>query len=140
MLKKFKFMVKGVANPLADFVIRAISHEQKGKDNYLIRCRYTQSELDNFVDRANAAWESVCEYVKSEEICKVSLEISLEQNMKPYFQITFGEKRYKIAIPERADGLESLKKEFGEYYVNEHLYEAVYGWINGDYTGYGVET
>ena len=136
MIKKFKFMVKGVENPLADFVIRAIRHELKGKDNYLIRCRYyTQSELDGFVDRANAAWESVCEYVKSEEICKVSLEISLEENMKPYIRIIFGGKHYKIAIPERADGLESLKKEFGEYYVNEHLYEAVYGWINGDYIG-----
>lgn len=135
MIKKFKFMVKGVENPLTNFVIRAISHEQKGKDNHLIRCRcYIQSELDDFVNRANAAWESVCEYVKKDETCKVQLEISLEKNMKPYLQVTFGGKLYKIAIPENGNGIESLKKEFGDYYGNEHFYEAVYGWINGDYT------
>lgn len=142
-IKKFGYMVKGIENPLTNLIAMAIEYEQgNNKNNYLVRTkRCTSSELNDFINRANAAWESACDWVYAStnkpiefEVSTVTQEFSRWRETLPYIQIKCGKSFFRIGIPKEAYGLKSLQKKFGDFYVIDDIRPIVNGWLNKDYT------
>lgn len=149
MLKKYEYMVKGVNNPLTEIVIKVLNYKYKdNKGNWLLNGsksgRLTLSDLDDFVNRANSVWETVCDLRKEKDI-PVNFEVSsvtqvfdknyINYKILPYVQLGFGRSFYRINIPEGALNFKFLQESFGEYYRNEDVSNIIDDWINGYYTG-----
>ena len=142
-IKKFGYMVKGIENPLTNLIAMAIEYERgDNKSHYLVKTkRCTSSELDDFINRANVAWESACEWVYAStnkpiefEISTTVQEFSRWRETLPYIQIKCGKSFFRIGIPKEADGLKSLQKKFGDFYAIDDIRPIVNGWLNRDYT------
>lgn len=142
-IKKFEYMVKGIENPLTNLIATAIEYERgDNKNNYLVKTkRCTSSELNDFINRTNAAWESACDWVYAStnkpiefEISTTVQEFSRWREVLPYIQIKCGKSFYRIGIPKEAYGLERLRKKFGDFYVINDIRPIVNGWLNSDYT------
>lgn len=146
MINKYKYMVKGIENPLTEIVIKVLNYKYKdNKGNWLLNGskseRITLSDLDNFVNRANSVWETVCDLRKEKdvtvnfEVSSVTQVFSRDYKILPYVQIGFGRSFYRINIPEGAMNFKFLQESFGEYYRNEDVSNIIDDWINGYYTG-----
>lgn len=146
MIKKYGYMVKGVENPLTEIVIKVLNYKYKdNKGNWLLNGskseKLTLSDLDDFVNRANSVWETVCDLRKEKdepvnfEVSSVTQVFSRDYKILPYVQIGFGRSFYRMNIPEGAMNFEFLKESFGEYYRNEDVSNIIDDWINGYYTG-----
>lgn len=145
MINKYKYMVKGIENPLTEIVIKVLNYKYKdNKGNWLLNGskseRITLSDLDNFVNRANSVWERVCDLRKEKdtpvnfEVSSVTQVFSRDYKILPYVQIGFGRSFYRINIPEGAMNFKFLQESFGEYYRNEDVSNIIDDWINGYYT------
>lgn len=146
MIRKYKYMVKGIENPLTEIVIKVLNYKYKdNKGNWLLNGskseRITPSDLDDFVNRANSVWEIVCD-LRKEKDATVTFEVSSstqvftkDYKILPYVQIGFGRSFYRINIPEGAMNFKFLRESFGEYYKNEDVSNIIDDWINGYYTG-----
>lgn len=146
MINKYKYKVKGIENPLTEIVIKVLNYKYKdNKGNWLLNGskyeRITLSDLDDFVNRANSVWETVCD-LRKEKDEPVNFEVSsstqvFSRNYKipPYVQVGFGRSFYRINIPEGAMNFKFLQESFGEYYRNEDVSNIIDDWINGYYTG-----
>ena len=146
MIKKYGYTVKGIENPLTEIVIKALNYKYKdNKGNCLLGGskseRLTLSDLDDFVNRANSVWETICDLRKEKDV-PVNFEVSsvtqvFSRNYKilPYVQLGFGRSFYRINIPEGAMNFKFLQESFGEYYRNEDVSNIIDDWINGYYTG-----
>lgn len=69
MIKKYGYMFKGIENPLTEIVIKVLNYKYKdNKGNWLLNDskskKLTPSDLDDFVNRANSVWETVCDLRK----------------------------------------------------------------------------
>lgn len=150
MINKYKYMVKGIENPLTEIVIKVLNYKYKdNKGNWLLNGskseRITLSDLDDFVNRANSVWETVCDLRKEKdapvifEVSSVTQVFSRDYKILPYVQIgfgrTFGRSYYRINIPEGAMNFKFLQESFGEYYRNEDVSNIIDDWINGYHTG-----
>ena len=146
MINKYKYIVKGVENPLTEIVIKVLNYKYKdNKGNWLLSGskseRLTLSDLDDFVNRANSVWETVCDLRKEKdtpvnfEVSSVTQVFSVNYKILPYVQIGFGRSFYRINIPEGAMNFKFLQESFGEYYRNEDVSNVIDDWINGYYTG-----
>lgn len=145
MINKYKYKVKGIENPLTEIVIKVLNYKYKdNKGNWLLNGskseRITLSDLDNFVNRANSVWETVCDLRKEKdtpvnfEVSSVTQVFSRDYKILPYVQIGFGRSFYRINIPEGAMNFKFLQESFGEYYRNEDVSNIIDDWINGYYT------
>ena len=146
MIKKYGYMVKGVENPLTEIVIKVLNYKYKdNKDNCLLNGskskKLTLSDLDDFVNRANSVWETVCDLRKEKnvpvnfEVSSITQVFSRDYKILPYVQLGFGRSFYRINIPEGAMNFKFLQESFGEYYRNEDVSNVIDDWINGYYTG-----
>lgn len=146
MIKKYGYMVKGIENPLTEIVIKVLNYKYKdNKGNWLLNGskseRITLSDLDDFVNRANSVWETVCDLRKEKdepvnfEVSSVTQVFSRDYKILPYVQLGFGRSFYRINIPEGAMNFKFLQESFGEYYRNEDVSNIIDDWINGYYTG-----
>lgn len=146
MINKYKYKVKGIENPLTEIVIKVLSYKYKdNKGNWLLNGskseRITLSDLDDFVNRANLVWETVCDLRKEKdatvnfEVSSVTQVFSRDYKILPYVQLGFGRSFYRMNIPEGAMNFKFLKESFGEYYRNEDVSNIIDDWINGYYTG-----
>ena len=146
MIKKYEYMIKGIENPLAEIVIKVLNYKYKdNKGNLLLNGskseRITLSDLDDFVNRANSVWETVCDLRKEKdtpvnfEVSSVTQVFSRDYKILPYVQLGFGRSFYRINIPEGAMNFKFLQESFGEYYRNEDVSNIIDDWINGYYTG-----
>lgn len=146
MIQKYKYKVKGIENPLTEIVIKVLNYKYKdNKGNWLLNGskskRITPSDLDDFVNRANSVWETVCDLRKEKdtpvnfEVSSVTQVFSRDYKVLPYVQLGFGRSFYRINIPEGAMNFKFLQESFGEYYRNEDVGDIIDDWINGYYTG-----
>ena len=146
MIQKYKYTVKGIENPLTEIVIKVLNYKYKdNKGNWLLNGpkseRITLSDLDDFVNRANSVWETVCDLRKERdtpvnfEVSSVTQVFSRDYKIQPYVQLGFGRSFYRINIPEGAMNFKFLQESFGEYYRNEDVSNIIDDWINGYYTG-----
>lgn len=140
-IQKFDYMVKGAENPVTNIIISAINWEKgKQKDNYLVRTKFcTSSQLDDYINRANAAWSSMCELVEKGTKDRVEFEVSTTvqefskwETVLPYIQLKCGKVYYRISIPKDAEGMETLKSMFGDFHLVPDIKAIVKKWINGD--------
>lgn len=146
-MRKFNYMVKGVNNPITEFMTQVLQYDKsKNRGNVLIVSKLcTLAELDEYIDRANAAWEFACNcYFNSNK--PIELEVSTK-NMgiakkfapkvlqwdDPYIQVKCGTAYYRVRFPEFADGHYHIEQEFGDFYRLEDIREAVKAWLDGDY-------
>lgn len=148
MIKKFKYMVKGIKNPIAELVDFAIDYskyeDKKRGHSYVTSKTCNVTELDDFINRANAAWEAVCLFVDSMEPGGITLEISsFVQQIRgdydkiwPYIQVKFGKSFYRISLPTVYSETENynLTNRFGKYYVRNDIRDIVTEWLCGNYT------
>ena len=137
MIIKCKHTVKGIENPFTQLIIDAIKwiSGDGRKRNYLVLTKKvkTVSDLDDFINRANVAWDAACEYIESGGD-SVQFELLTDRDIsEPYAKLKFGAKFYKIGIPFDASGRLELNEKFGDYYTND-ISEAVRKWLNQDYT------
>lgn len=137
MIIKCKHTLKGIENPFTQLVIDAINWvpEDGRKKNYLVLTKKvkTVSDLDNFVNRANVAWDAACEYIENGGD-SVQFELLTGRDMsEPYAKLKFGDKFYKVGIPFDASGRLKLKEKFGDYYTTD-ISDAVRKWLKQDYT------
>ena len=137
MIIKCKHTLKGIENPFTQLVIDAINWVPGDgrKKNYLVQIKKvkTISDLDDFVNRANVAWDAACEYIENGGD-SVQLELLTERDMsEPYAKLKFGEKFYKVGIPFDASGRLGLNEKFGDYYTTD-ISDAVRKWLKQDYT------
>ena len=146
MINKYRYTVKGIENPLTEIVIKVLNYKYKdNKDNLLLNGskskKLTLSDLDDFVNRANSVWETVCDLRKEKnipvnfEVSSVTQVFSWDYKIPPYVQVGFGRSFYRISIPEEAMNFKFLQESFGEYYRNEDVSNVIDDWINGYYTG-----
>lgn len=146
MIKKYEYMVKGIENPLTEIVIKVLNYKYKdNKGNWLLNDsksgKFTLSDLDDFVNRANSVWETVCDLRKEKkvpvnfEVSSVTQVFSRNYEIPPYVQVGFGRSFYRISIPEGAMNFKFLQESFGEYYRNEDVSNIIDDWINGYYIG-----
>ena len=144
MIKKYRYTVKGIENPLTGIVIKVLNYKYKdNKDNLLLNGskKLTLSDLDDFVNRANSVWETVCDLRKEKnvpvnfEVSSVTQVFSWDYKIPPYVQVGFGHSFYRISITEGAMNFKFLQESFGEYYRNEDVSNVIDDWINGYYTG-----
>ena len=146
MINKYGYMVKGIENPLTEIVIKVLNYKYKdNKGNWLLNGskseKLTLSDLDNFVNRANSVWETVCDLRKEKnvpvnfEVSSVTQVFSRNYKIPPYVQVGFGSSFYRINIPEGAMNFKFLQESFGEYYRNEDVSNVIDDWINGYYIG-----
>lgn len=146
MIKKYEYMVKGIENPLTEIVIKVLNYKYKdNKGNWLLNGskseRITLSDLDDFVNRANSVWETVCDLRKEKdepvnfEVSSVTQVFRRDYKIPPYVQLGFGRSFYRINIPEGAMNFKFLQESFGEYYRNEDVSNIIDDWINGYYIG-----
>lgn len=144
MIRKFDYTVKGVLNPIASIVHEAIDLDNaRNRGNRLVTRRIcTVSELDDYVNRANAAWEAVCRSFDDHpetpielEVSSLAQELGRYQKCEPYIQVRGYGMTYRVAIPELAENVEVLEKKFGTFYQNEDIRDVVKKWVYGDYTG-----
>lgn len=146
MIKKYEYRVKGIENPLTEIVIKVLNYKYKdNKENWLLRGskseKLTLSDLDDFVNRANSVWETVCDLRKEKdvpvnfEVCTVTQVLSKNYKIAPYVQLGFERSFYRISIPEGSMNFKFLQESFGEYYRNEDVGNVIDDWINGYYTG-----
>ena len=146
MIKKYEYRAKGIENPLTEIVIKVLNYKYKdNKENWLLNDsksgKFTLSDLDDFVNRANSVWETVCDLRKEKkvpvnfEVSSVSQVFSRNYKIRPYVQVGFGRSFYRISIPEGAMNFKFLQESFGEYYRNEDVSNIIDDWINGYYIG-----
>ena len=146
MINKYRYKVKGIENPLTEIVIKVLNYKYKdNKGNWLLNDskhrKFTLSDLDNFVNRANSVWETVCDLRKEKnvpvnfEVSSVTQVFSRDYKILPYVQLGFGRSFYRINIPEGAMNFKFLQESFGEYYRNEDVSNIIDDWINGYYIG-----
>ena len=146
MINKYRYTVKGIENPLTEIVIKVLNYKYKdNKGNCLLNGskskKLTLSDLDDFVNRANSVWETVCDLRKEKnipvnfEVSSVTQVFSWDYKIPPYVQVGFGRSFYRISIPEEAMNFKFLQESFGEYYRNEDVSNVIDDWINGYYTG-----
>ena len=145
MLRKFKYMVKGLLNPFASLMAEAIGwSSDRTKDSYLVRCKYCSlTEFDDYINRANAAWEGITEryFISNKpiqfEISTVTQEFGKwnpAPSVLPYIQLKLGNVTYRLTIPKRCEGLEGLNKRFGDFYINEDVRDVIKAWLDKDHT------
>jgi hypothetical protein len=136
-----KFGKVGMENPLSKLVISVINWEadpKKNKSNRLVKTKkYTLSQLNDFVNRATAAWSAACEWVKRGgkielEVSTVEQEFSRWDKVLPYIQIKCGKSFYRINLPEEAEGMEKFKEDFGEFYAEKDIRPIVNKWLDGE--------
>lgn len=137
MITKCGHMMKGIENPFTQLVIDAINWVPGDgrKKNYLVLTKKVKSisNLDDFVNRANVAWDAACEYVENGGDL-VEFELLTSRDMsEPYAKLKFGGKFYKVGIPFDAVGRSKLNEKFGDYYVTD-ISDAVRKWLNQNYT------
>lgn len=137
MIIKCEHTLKGIENPFTQLVIDAINWVKGDgrKKNYLVLTKRvkTISDLDDFVNRANVAWDAACEYMESGGD-SVQLELLTDRDMsEPYAKLKFGGKFYKVGIPFDASGRLELNGKFGDYYTTD-ISDAVRKWLKQDYT------
>ena len=146
MINKYRYTVKGIENPLTEIVIKVLNYKyEDNKGNLLLNGskskKLTLSDLDDFVNRANSVWETVCDLRKEKnvpvnfEVSSVTQVFSIKYKIPPYVQVGFGRSFYRISIPEEAMNFKFLQESFGEYYRNEDISNVIDDWINGYYTG-----
>lgn len=146
-MRKFNYMVKGVNNPITEFMTQVLGYEKsRNRGNILIVSKLcTLTELDEYIDRANAAWEFACNcYFNSNK--PIELEVSTK-NMgiekqycsrcfhpdDPYIQVKCGTAYYRMRFPEFAQGNYYIEQQFGDFYKLEDIREAVKAWLDSDY-------
>lgn len=146
-MRKFNYMVKGVNNPITEFMTQVLRYDKtKNRGNVLIVTKLcTLSELDEYIDRANAAWEFACDcYFNSNK--PIELEVSTK-NMgiepqlcgrcfhfdDPYIQVKCGTAYYRLRFPEFAHGNYDIEQQFGDFYRLEDIRGAIKAWLDGDY-------
>lgn len=137
MIIKCKHTLNGIENPFTQLVIDAINWVKGDgrKKNYLVLTKKvkTVSDLDDFVNRANVAWDAACEYIENGGD-SVKLELLTVMDMsKPYAKLKFDDKFYKVGIPLDASGRLELNEKFGDYYTTD-ISDAVRKWLKQDYT------
>lgn len=146
-MRKFNYMVKGMNNPITEFMTQVLRYDKsKNRGNSLIVGKLcTLAELDEYIDRANAAWEFTCNcYFNSNK--PIQLEISTQNQClserysvqkfnydDPYIQVGCGDSYYRVRFPEFADGLYSVRQQFGYYYRLGDIREAAKAWLDGNY-------
>lgn len=138
MIIKCKHTLKGIENPFTQLVIDAINWVPGDgrKKNYLVLTKKvkTVSDLDDFINRANVAWDAACEYIESGGGDSVQFELLTDRDMsEPYAKLKFADKFYKVGIPFDASGRLKLNEKFGDYYTTD-ISDAVRKWLNQDYT------
>lgn len=137
MIIKCKHTLKGIENPFTQLVIDAINWVPGDgrKKNYLVLTKKvkTVSDLDDFINRANVAWDAACEYIENGGD-SVQLELLTDRDIcEPYAKLKFDDKFYKVGIPFDASGRLELNKKFGDYYTTD-ISDAVRKWLNQNYT------
>lgn len=137
MIIKCKYTPKGIENPFTQLVIDAINWAPGDgrKRNYLVLTRKvkTVSDLDDFINRANVAWDAACEYIENGGD-SIQFELLTDRDMsEPYAKLKFGDKFYKVGIPFDASGRLELNEKFGNYYTTD-ISDAVRKWLNQNYT------
>lgn len=146
-MRKFNYMVKGVNNPITEFIILALAYDkQKNRGNRLVVGKWlTLKELDEYIDRANAAWEYVCDlYFRTNlpiwlEISTQNQGLSRQYSVQkfnyddPYIQVGCGDSYYRVRYPEKAEGSYSIQQQFGDYYRLGDIRDAAKAWLDGDY-------
>lgn len=146
-MRKFDYMVKGVNNPITEFITQVLRYDKsKNRGNGLVVGKLcTLSELDEYIDRANAAWEFACNcYFNSNK--PIEFEVStknlgIEKQFcsrcfhfdDPYIQVKCGTAYYRIRFPEFADGHYYIEQEFDDFYRLEDIRDATKAWLDGDY-------
>ena len=140
MIKKSKWTKKGETNPLS--YIMEIAIGAHNKSNRLVRNKYcTLSELDDFVNRANAAWDAVCDWyfagkqpIEFEASTVLQPMLKWNSDIEPYIQVKCGESKFRVNIPSSAEGLDEVQEKFGDYYLNDDISSSVRDWLDGDKT------
>lgn len=140
MIRKSKWTKNGETNPLSDIMETAIGAHTKG--NSLVRTKYcTLSGLDDFVNRANAAWDAVCDWCLAGKQ-KIEFEVSAvpqpmlrwDYSTEAYIQVKCGKSKFRINIPERAEGLDKVQEKFGDFYHIDDISNLIRDWLDGDKT------
>lgn len=141
-ITKYESNVKGKENPLTEIMIIAVGWSSDNKkDNYLVRTKFCKiSELDDFLNRTNAAWCAACRWREQEpnvpiefEISTIPVQMSKWKEISPYMQIKCGKRYYRINIPKEAYNLKEIEDRFGEFHSIRDIGGMVDSWLDGDY-------
>lgn len=139
-MAKYKFMCNTVENPFANLIVTLFGNNFTS-DNPLVRVRvYTITELKQFLDRANAAWESVCSHFINDPSPRVEFEFSgvcqsfsQRHKIEPYIQLKMDNVFYRIYINSDAVGFENLVSKFGDFFSLD-VTETVSDWVSKKYS------
>lgn len=139
-MAKYKFMCKTVENPFTNLIVTLFENDFTS-DNPLVRVKvYTVTELKQFRDRTDAAWEAVCSHFISDPSQRVEFEFSGVQqsfskwhNIEPYIQLKMNNVFYRIYIDSDAMGFGNLVSKFGDFFSLD-VTETVSDWVGKKYS------
>jgi hypothetical protein len=139
-MAKYKFMCKTVENPFTNLIVTLLGNDFTS-DNPLVRVKAcTITELKQFRDRADAAWEAVCSHFISDPNPRIEFEFSgVRQSLskwnviEPYIQLRMKNVLYRIYIDSCWVGFENLVSKFGDFFSLD-VTETVSDWVGKKYS------